>query len=1141
MRRVVGTTIVFFACLVGMLLSGISPTHASSLIGTHLGGGEIGQQIAIIQNILVPNGLEPGSPITVTANANGVANPNERDIENLANAVSAAGYFPIVRLTNVCEKLDSDDLALTAVNRVRQVFGPEVIIVYGNEVNNQEVECQDGQRFINQFNLVKNIPNVVPGPLDFYNCQYPATSARAAECDSGAQAFVGENLYSGLSVAAGNGYGCEGESAESCPVPEELGASVDCSGSVASYEKGYAPYGASRLYLTEFSLFPAGPSPIPDTNLKKVDNFIQQCGPQTGALKITPLIRNPCAGVEGEWLLYINGKYFTIFGDPVDPDSCEASSSNLNLSDYPEYDIVPDDYYIQAVIGLTDESAYTDTERNYKDIRADLIAQGYKAYCAVPEQKIKPIVNTQDLVQKFVDQYGLPPQEERTVTSRQVLNLESVRAPLFRYTGGKYFLTSSFETFFGFKDVFSDDASVSEITSAPINSLLTEKQRCRQSAELLAAQKLMCMKLADESQCGLYEREIPGTDFTVKTLMDRYEVFAESIPLQFAPAGEKNILAGADKVVCDALYSAQIGDLPAQYNDVKLREGMQRLPYFIDQNYRLAFLVASIEIEPPEPGFLFNFFTDTPDHPNGIPRDEVLAVAFKIPDIGTDKGTVGLHAGPSKEKGGSIDYPDPIIATRNTLITKQKQQEIFDEREEGRANRYLSVNNFDTQDTGSNIYCLEGSGDIATRTGSPACKDHLTKALVDMINAFGGGCGDPEAEQVRLIGESGGLGDLESARRTFLAEYSEQILKNLFLEDTTHEGPDQPQRAEQEFESILQLGENPGGKESAFKLYLVYPAGYELGYVTSVLENSFFSSEQLAKFSNDPTRKELLAAIGGGGSFSGGSYSKEFNDLSQPPTCRLEPNEFGVPVLVCDYPKEKFTIKAKKEGGSGFGVLGGYLGFWTRKAQLTLNSAASRAYSYVASCKTTEEFLLGRCGGSASGIGNVPSGPWGNPSDPRCQPLDSGPCSVENLKASLKARAPTLSELELDTRATKASIICNKESGGNADTVNDKCVSGESVDYSIGLYQINLLPAGRCPGNESTDLFSDAAGNPQTSADFDAFNLPCTVLDQPAVDACTSHYQNAETNIEWMWNASSNGQTFYPTWSAAFPQYCNIP
>lgn len=104
--------------------------------------------------------------------------------------------------------------------------------------------------------------------------------------------------------------------------------------------------------------------------------------------------------------------------------------------------------------------------------------------------------------------------------------------------------------------------------------------------------------------------------------------------------------------------------------------------------------------------------------------------------------------------------------------------------------------------------------------------------------------------------------------------------------------------------------------------------------------------------------------------------------------------------------------------------------------------------------------------------------------------------------------------------AQQASVICNKESGSNPFAANKGCLTGRFLDYSIGLFQINLLA--HCPG-----AFSSYTRNPIT----------CTIADRDKLKVCETRLYNPDENIREAVRISSNGTNWAP-WSAA--RVCGI-
>lgn len=125
--------------------------------------------------------------------------------------------------------------------------------------------------------------------------------------------------------------------------------------------------------------------------------------------------------------------------------------------------------------------------------------------------------------------------------------------------------------------------------------------------------------------------------------------------------------------------------------------------------------------------------------------------------------------------------------------------------------------------------------------------------------------------------------------------------------------------------------------------------------------------------------------------------------------------------------------------------------------------------------------------------------------------VGEGHCSLENMMRYF----PNY------TAAYKASVICQAESSGNAQVLNSGCLTGRSYDYSVGLFQFNMLA--HCDGA----LYGDG--------------ITCRVINQSKLDACLTQFKNPEYNIQRAVALSRNGTDWYSSWGAAGPLYCNIP
>jgi hypothetical protein len=124
-----------------------------------------------------------------------------------------------------------------------------------------------------------------------------------------------------------------------------------------------------------------------------------------------------------------------------------------------------------------------------------------------------------------------------------------------------------------------------------------------------------------------------------------------------------------------------------------------------------------------------------------------------------------------------------------------------------------------------------------------------------------------------------------------------------------------------------------------------------------------------------------------------------------------------------------------------------------------------------------------------------------------CEP-GTGFCSPSNLQKYF------------GQQAENASRICNKESGSYERAANMGCLSGIFRDYSIGLFQINMLyhpsDASKVPPSLRQKL--RAAGYDGAVTCPDAFTGPfkhCTVVDQKLLNICKDWFFDPINNIEY--------------------------
>ncbi|MCB9801420.1 MAG: hypothetical protein H6773_04515 [Pseudomonadales bacterium] len=1114
-----------FSSLLFLALALLVPASAHAAVGTHLGAGDPGTQISVMNDLI---GNRPGFPVTIMADMGLSA----ETLGQLAEAAQNNGLFPIVRINYACT-VDSGE-AIAMVERVKAAFGSDVIITFGNEVNNgssDDAGCTDWLRYASNYRSVAGLGNISPSALDWYMGD-PAYNAQLFLDTAG---MNGD--YSSARIRTANAYGCINQTSSSCDPSNTDTQNIGLQGT-----------GGSELYVTEFSLSPGGDDP-PDKDLDNVRTFIQKYAGSTGAIHVTPLVRNVCAELqsEGEWLVYVDGDFFTWGGKKVDTN-CTTITTGIgdggyDLSDFPEYTVDKNRFYLQPLSGMLSG------ERDVDKIRKDLTSSGYEAYCAAEDIEIKPKYNTEALIARYLE---LNRQDPATypviniaVDSVASGDMTNSKIPIWRDTEGTKFLMSSLEEYFGFKDVYTQNPSYSEINSAPINSLLSQEQRCIQSARVLLATELMCEKLLIPGECALLAQEVPGTGKIIDALREEMHVMMPTYR------------EGGIKRECARLYSSDTVQTPQL---VQFKKDLQNVPLEINRSYRLAFLVISINMKRPElegnyAKRIFNFFTRVTE--TEVPRNEVLVIAFKIPDIATNKG--------GGDDSGSVYWNDPSYLTRNILLRRDQIKDLENvRRPERRSQIQQLAEAAKIQSEESRIYCYEGV--YPDGIGTPACQNELGKAVVDIINGSAYGCDTKETEPVVQINDYGGLGDPKDAYgKVYINEWGNSLLLNLFgsgeYPDVTHTVDNNymdPQKAKtsdpwyEKIKTIWTISQEtwpPAVEKTTADYFLVYPMGFELEEIEAVMMNTFFTVEQKDKISQSGRILDGFPIEGAQIGIAGGTASWDF-----PENCGTEASPSPCTEHI------SIAIETEKKG---IGYLGAKLGFWLRQIQLSLNSAFSQTHSYISSCPSLEHFLLGQCAG-----GNVRQVGDGTDTDfdyDTCGlKLGTGYCAPEYLAPFFAEEGFENPELE----AEKASRICQRESGSSPYAFNSNCLTGRSVDYSVGLFQINMLP--RCPGS-----FRDAHGVPDTDPDYNPFARDenglqiCTITNQLRLNECAlskvaigSYAQNiinaylppgaepvpqdtleeekikADNNIRYMVHLRKSWNSWQP-WSTG-PGNCNI-
>mgnify|MGYP001171482038 CR=1 FL=1 len=687
LRNLSRLTFIFATLLSFGFFSLFSPRFAhAQVIGTHLGQGDITAQVEIMDFLSQKVKSPEKFPVTLMIEVT-----NSRDqIKKLADKVKAVGFIPIVRINLVCAPAGISNGKAT-VEAVRDEFGDGVAIVWGNEINN-ETECKDLDVFATGFQNVRNLlagrsGGIGPAALDFYHPN------RAVDLLKLTDPNIQQN-YTGAQVYFSNSYGCQGQTKDSCdPAATE------------THKQGYEELLklGSNFYMTEFSLSPANRDDnAPDADLKKVVEFIETRAAETGAIAVTPLIRNVC-NEDGDWLLFITG-------DQAKNSSGEAEVYTFTKSKVPIENCSStnkDPYYLYPIPALYEEFGNEDEKK--QALISQLNQQGYQAQCLSPEISINAVVNA--IQDPSLYSQVFPNDILETEISYDV-NFTDAKVPGWRLDGDfDLTVVNSLETLFGFRKEAENvlPNSSKKMEEAIVYRSLGLIEQCVQQSKTLDTVRTMCNKLENPDACAL--------NSTIKVADAEFELFALFQEMNNRINTQMSTIQGMDrekarKKVCEAIQPK--ANEQVSVNEKNFRTALSKVPLFMSKAYRLGFLVMSIEQKNPEGEVsdLNPFRFMRKNDAGQFTKHDVRVFTFKIPDIGTNK-----------DINSDIYYADALDITRNTILSKE-QQDLLEE-------------NYRTLITAENIYTDTSNMPILCEAEkSPYCKLPGVQALIEYVNTY---------------------------------------------------------------------------------------------------------------------------------------------------------------------------------------------------------------------------------------------------------------------------------------------------------------------------------------------------------------------------------------------------------------------
>jgi hypothetical protein len=948
-----------------------SLTYAAGEIGTHLGEGDPTAQ-AMIMDFLgsrVRDDSKAGFPVTIQVY---VDNTNQGTLQSLAAAARRNGFFPIVRVDHVCKPAGPAN-ATQFVGWIREAFGDDVVIAWGNEVNNEAVECPTPENFWAGLSQVKN--RVGPSALDFYNPIFPAELFVA-----GGNKFGG---YNGFKHYFANAYGCIGTDKDGCNpvVTDTQNIGFELPKSLGSY------------YMTEFSLSPGDGSEnnnAPDTDLRKVVEFIESRAAETGAQKITPLIRNVC-GAGSRWLIYVSetvsrtgeSEVYTADGTKIDIDTCSAAQTEGDYFLYP----IPGLYEIDKAL------------RTREHIIAGLANQGYQAQCLSPEIRIDALIDS--LPGYLYNDPIIGAKDTLQAGLTQNTDFSSSKIPAWRLDGDHEIqLVNSLETLFGYIDpgTEKDNNKIkSGFEGAPIYRQLSLHQQCVYQSRILDTNRNMCNKLANPGpdSCPL-NKQIQGSNYDILSLQAAMEKRIQPLIGQFS--SEPNPRESARNQVCRELVETTKPTDP-------IRVALHNTPLYISNAYRLGFLVLSAELVGKPTGLddekPFRFMRPSTEPERQVePHHEIRIFAFRIPDIGMNR-----------DPNSDIYYKDPIELTRDRYLTEKEQLSNAERYDQARftKNTYSDPDRMDVpiRCEGKEIYCAGGIPENpVTLAFAQFVNDYLrspsniknpdVESITNPANQSNPDLSycrlDPEEipyQDISRIFSSGKIYDTEG--RVFVD--GQDIYENLqdnwvsqsypieFSEDKeVPEGEsllDWPFNFDQEAKIRSDTPGQAGSTRETMKLhaYLIIPQGFQLGVTEEVLAGRFMDAvtkEQFfAAFDKDADDSNPFGKLIQYFSISGVAQSvstfaqttRRIVDTVNPVGC-VDPS-----LITPGSPQEPCTVynlmirNQSEQNDHAPRIHGGILGEVILVMQKYANHNDKLAWRYINSCKTIEQYILGTCEG----------------------------------------------------------------------------------------------------------------------------------------------------------------------------------
>ncbi len=1090
--------------------------------------------------------------------------------------------YPILRpatyqIGKQWQKLDPE-IAAGVVNKLEtHGFPRKLIVVYGNEVNmnlewggqaNPQEYKANFNRFVELLDTDRFIPIKAPINLSLpHNPDYHGLGASYfyAQMGSGLQTEGLDVHPYNLPVPYQANHGqCEDWSGQNLTIQNHIQVDV-C-------HHNANDYGTSPLIATEFGDHPDKSIPERMTFLNDYYNRYPDGYPPLEFA--TPLLldharsnNEPTVAIfkESGGIEYIDCQNNMECGPNI---TCGEGAVDLSPGVYhSDKDSSP----YTTIPLITDPE---ETQEHGEDLAEQLVwsmvvDHGYQVSCAAPQLLINP-----SAIGRLMDYFSSANTEHPA--TKQVLHLENrdsakvdieeAKVPIMRGSeaSNQTDKVKSIEAYFGVINQDTVDIENTAASSGVAASLLSREQQFYLKLENLRRVKEICETLTNPNSCALH-RQISNSDY-----------YLYSTPEQ--EAAEPSLLTAVDSIGLG--YQQLSGSWKQEYQSeygveqekfIELADALSWTPLDIDNLYRFAFVILSpLQNTDEEPCIeddsqrtdIFSYLNWNPNASSACVGNYInrgkrvpIWVAFKIPYFGTNQ----IRSLPLMDSASLVAdtlYSSEVQNLAKELAPDSNREELYEQ--------IMQVKR-DVWDNGTD---LQRASLIIDCHGMPQCMGAhdtgdesamaIRQAIVHIVNGSNLDCKvfSQPANNEDIIYNRDNPNPISSIEKAdeigtdASVDISNQYRPEYFNFDSAVSAGSGSRNFDWNLylkrgdaQKILDDGKNVVSQDIG--LHLITPYGTDLTYLQSAL-SSFFEDEQIDKMIENNTMPDVEGGPKGVAKFirmpeSSAGYKSRATKTYRHEDCPDEYtiDEYGLRVKTGR--KTDCAEAGVELDSDNFGISLNIarIGFFIRNVVNVVTESTSPIADYLQGCERIEDLFLGRCVAKSDANYGPPDGlPYnGSLGSGSCEPIASesssdNPCHLDNLKSSLEAyirrtkglnedESLPISEQELNKRATQASIICNAESGGNPNALNDGCLSGKSVDYSVGLFQINLL-AHHCP-----EYFNYSWEPPQ--CEITASEL--------AVTQCASEVLQPEVNIRKAWEISGAGSS-WGAWATAKEKYC---